>query len=85
MIAEWRDPTKDTPPMGIPLIVTIHRDWQNWTETLGPVYYMKSPADGKVQFRTSDNWDGAIGPDHIRVIAWDYWPDAFQSGDAYAR
>lgn len=84
MIANWKDPEKTKPPMGVPLIVTIQRDWQKHTETLGPVYYMKSPWDGKVQFRTSDNWDGVIGPDSIKVIAWDFWPDAYQKGDAYA-
>ena len=84
MIANWKDPEKTKPPKGVPLIVTIKRNWQHWTETLGPVYYMQSPWDGDVQFRTHGDWNGVIGPDDIKVIAWDFWPDAYQEGDAYA-
>ena len=76
MIANWKDPEKTKPPKGVPLIVTIKRNWQHWTETLGPVYFMQSPWDGKTEFRTHGDWDGVIGPDSIKVTLM---PDIIQS------
>lgn len=87
MFAEWKSPVIDEPPVGKPLIVTIHRDWQEHNEVLCcAAYYLKDARDGQKHFFELGNLvDGLIGPESVKVVAWDEWPDAFFPGDAYAR
>ena len=84
MTAEWRDPVKNEPPIGRPLVLTIHRDWQDYNETLACVcYYLVDPRDGKkLFFEAGDIQNGLIGPSSVKVVAWDYWPEAYFPGDA---
>ena len=85
MFAEWKDPKKLPPPVGQPLHVTIHRDWQKHNETLATVcYYLKDPRDGQYHyFEAGDLQNGLIGPESVQVVAWDYWPEPLFPGDAY--
>ena len=86
MFTEWKDVASIEPPLGKPLIVTIKREWQNTTETLGCCcYYLVSPQTGKRQFyEAADLNNGLIGPESVKVIAWDYWPDPYITGDAFS-
>ena len=87
MFVEWKDPAVSQPPLGKPLIVTIRREWQKPTETLAcACYYMVDPRDGKRYFfEAGDIQNGMIGPESVKVYAWDYWPEAYQIGDVYSR
>ena len=87
MITEWKDPNKDKPPIGRPIMVTIKRDWQSHTELLACVaYYLVDPRNGQRHFyEAGDLQNGLIGPEQVKVVAWDYWPDPYFLGDAYAR
>ena len=84
MFADWKDPAKIEPPLGKPLMLTIKRDWQKRTETIACAsYYLVDPRDGQKHFyEAGDLQNGLIGPEQIKVIAWDYWPDAYYIGDA---
>jgi len=83
MDAHWRDPNKE-PPLGVPLMVTIRRDWQGHNETLACVcYYLEDPRDHRrYYFEAGDVQNGRIGPDHIQVVAWTLWPSPWMDGIA---
>ena len=70
-----------------PFICAVTKgEWQNTTETLGCCcYYLVSPQTGKRQFyEAADLNNGLIGPESVKVIAWDYWPDPYITGDAFS-
>ena len=83
MFVDWHNAALHRPALGVPLIVTIKREWQKHTETLAPVWLMKNPNNGRMEYRTGPGWDECIGPDSVKVLAWDYWPDAYKEGDAF--
>jgi len=81
MIVEWKKPETEKPPRGEPLIVTVKCAWKAFQETIGPVYLLRDPATWRWVY-----WDGdrnsLIGPDDVKIIAWDYWPAPVEETDA---
>ena len=86
MNVEWKKPEAVNPPIGVPLIVTIKAKWKEFTEVLGPVYRLRNAVNGGleyVNFGTGAELgaigNSVIGPNEVRVVAWDYWPEAFSN------
>lgn len=82
---EWKDPARESVPLGVPLIVSIRASWKNWPEVLGPVYRLKNAVNGGVEYvnfgagaELGSIENSVIGPEGVEIIAWDFWPVAYR-------
>lgn len=79
MIENWKSIETIKPLKGVPLMATIQRNWQKKRSCIGPVYYMQDPETKEWNFYYihGDLNNFIIGPDSVKVIAWDLWPDSY--------
>ncbi len=84
---EWKNPKREAPPIGVPLIVTIKAKWKDFPEVLGPVYRLQNAVNGGVEFvnfgagaEIGSIENSVIGPNNVEVLVWDFWPTAYQEG-----
>ena len=77
MIESWKPIGSTNPLKGVPLMVTIQQDWQKKRRCIGPVYYMQDPETKEWNFYINGDLNNIIGPECVKVIAWDLWPDAY--------
>lgn len=85
---EWKDPARESAPLGVPLIVSTKASWKTWPEVLGPVYRLKNAVNGYVEYvnfgagaEVGSIENSAIGLEEVEIIAWDFWPVAYREGE----
>lgn len=81
----WHPYPKETPPPGVPLIVTaVQKDFYGKPEKklIHPVFWRKSYEFDYWAFYQYGTEDGVIGPgtDYIRVTAWREYPQPYAGG-----
>ena len=75
-MVEWHSIKDGLPPIGYPLIVTIHDSCHGRRELRYPVYYRQSMyEDGWGFYDYNENY---LMPEYSKVLAWTKMPNVYE-------
>lgn len=75
---EWQSIKNGLPPVGIPLVVTIHDSFRNRRELRYPVYYRKSAYGESWGFYVYGEEEHILLPEYSEVLAWREFPEIYE-------